>query len=505
MANDEHVKWLLEGAESWNTRRESLEFTPDFEDVNLYAAFQEAGKLKKDGRIPLSGMNLKRANFRRSRLNDPSGLLGADLRGSNLREANLNDARMAHSLFESAFLALASFRDANAIGSDFRQAKIAGAGFFEANLEGCDFRGTEFQSASLQGAKLFMANLEGADLSRAVLTGANLALAEPWKARLDSESEWLPEANGNQVKEKYIRRVSRLIDECKKTGARHPDTVLYFRGESRIKDERGAWKLRPSLMREAKLKANERNMLVELMSRRPEDFERAPSALAQWVIAQHHELRTRLLDITRNPLVALFNACEDRESIKATGRLHILLVPRKMVKPFSSDAVRVIANFARLSHAEQGVLLGKQNWHRGWERDPQPFKADKGFYGQTMNRLYDLIWQERPGFRKEIDPKDFFRVFVVEPQQSFDRIRAQSGAFLLSAFHERFERDRILEWNSGIPAYGHATFRVGAKGKECILDELRLLNVTRESLYPGLDEAARAVTELFRYGGDGPP
>ena len=65
----------------------------------------------------------------------------------------------------------------------------------------------------------------------------------------------------------------------------------------------------------------------------------------------------------------------------------------------------------------------------------------------------------------------------------------------MSAFHERFERSQILSWNSAVPMYGHFTLRVPMAKKQPILDELRLLNITRETLYPGLDEAAAAVIQ----------
>ena len=134
---------------------------------------------------------------------------------------------------------------------------------------------------------------------------------------------------------------------------------------------------------------------------------------------------------------------------------------------------------------------GRTDWDEGWERDPQ----ERETYRHIMERLYDLIRQEKPVFEEKIDPRDLFRVFVVEPQQSFARIRAQSGAFLVSAFHERFEREQMLKWNSGIPTYGHFTFKVSKESKGRILDELQLLNVTGEALFPGLDEAAKSVTD----------
>ena len=192
-------------------------------------------------------------------------------------------------------------------------------------------------------------------------------------------------------------------------------------------------------------------------------------------------------------LVALFNACEDcREcdegqgeasSERNDGRLRIFAVPRSMVKPFNSDTVSVVANFAKLRREEQDLLTGKGS-PLEWER--------------VTRRLYHFIKQEKPYFEERIDPRHWFEVFVVEPRQLFDRIRAQSGAFLISAFHERFEREEIVKWNSGIPVYDHHVFTVSGGNKPKMIDDLQLLNVTRESLYPGLEEAAKAVMSNVR-------
>ena len=81
-------------------------------------------------------------------------------------------------------------------------------------------------------------------------------------------------------------------------------------------------------------------------------------------------------------------------------------------------------------------------------------------------------------------------MFVVEPKQSFERIRAQEGAFIISAFHERFEREQILSSTKNLPVYEYDTITVPGDKKDDILEELSLLNFTRETLYPSLDEVA---------------
>ena len=314
---------------------------------------------------------------------------------------------------------------------------------------------------------------------------------------MESEGRMNESQNTGVAREKdnkEIKSIENLLKACRDLQNEHGDDVqLYFRGESS-----DSWDLRPSVMRCSKedkdkfpFRAWESEMLNELMSRQPEAFSGLTSAFSQWVLAQHYGLKTRLLDITRNPLIALFNACEDGGI--EDGRLHVFSVWRTMIKSFNSDTVSVIANFAKLRHTEQNLLLSKteDDTDEGEGLDLLR-KRD-----EALGRLYHFIRQEKPYFLENIDLRDLFRIFVVEPQQSFERIRMQSGAFLLSVFHERFERDEILNRNADIPVYDYYTLKVPFTSKPDIMEELRLLNITRESLFPGLDEAAKAVTQRY--------
>ena len=118
-------------------------------------------------------------------------------------------------------------------------------------------------------------------------------------------------------------------------------------------------------------------------------------------------------------------------------------------------------------------------------------------YPSTIRRLYQLIREEKPDFEERIDITDLYRVFVVEPQQSSERIRAQSGAFLASAFQNRFESDEIVRRNARIPVYTHYKLTTPYCCKVGIMQHLQLLNITRETLFPGLDASADAVTDYY--------
>ena len=377
----------------------------------------------------------------------------------------------------------------NLMGSRLVAHDLTGVNLFHANLSGADLTGSR-----LAGANLTLAELTNAKLMEADIVGCNLSIARPWKAELFWDVPGLKsDYDDNQRANACIKTVGDFLNEIRKASQQYEyyngKVPLYFRGESKNKME---WELSPSIMRDELLSEYEGQMLVDLASRRPEEFNEMPSALAQWVLSQHHGLPTRFLDITKNPLVALFNAC--RENPEDSGRLHIFTVPRELVKPFNSDTVSVISNFSRLTKDDQKLILGDE----GFNNDSYVwFQPDR--YPEAMGRLYQLIQQEKPYFAERIDPKNFYQVFVVEPQQSLERIRAQAGAFLVSAFHRRFEQEKILEVNPHIPVYDHLTLTVPARCKAPLMEELDLANIKEESLFPGLDSSATSVVSHYRH------
>ena len=457
MPNQEHIHGLLNGATDWNKKRELYGFQPYFSSVDIAEIFQEAGKLDNNGRACLNEFNLSDALF-----------VGTNLSQVDLRGANLSGAKLYGRGFRGT-----NFSKANLTNAEFGVGYLGEADFSDAILENTNFVGTNLVGAGLSGSRL-------------------------WQARLYPDDSKAGKADAPKVKK--IKRVADLIKNCFELKNYYDRFTLYFRGE-----RDGAWVLQPSVMRPSnegtfKLRAHEGEMLRELISRRPGDFVGMTSALEQMVVAQHHALKTRLLDVSRNPCVALFSACDRRDAAGKShpncmdGRVHVFAVPKELVRPFDSDTVSVIANFAKLDRGYQNLLLGKTAEDSQTEDPDSPIWLTYRRYSEAMRHLYHYIRQEKPQFEKIIDPKDFFRVFVVEPKQSFERIRAQEGAFIVSAFHERFEREEVRCLVKNVPVYEHEIMTVPGGKKDDILEELSLLNFSRETLYPSLEEVANRIT-----------
>ncbi len=541
MANDEHVEWLLEGVDKWNERRVNGEvWDPDFSGADLMTRFRLAGKVQKNVGVQLIGPNLDGIDL------TSANLSGVKLNHASLKNAKLTGANLRNGLFPGSSFVDANLNDADLSGSnlggaDFQKAKLQKARLTEADLRNAKLQNANLDGAILTNSILDFAKLHGTNLLGAVLTDTSLEGTELLSAHLfglvagwPEHEMWKPE-NENGLTVNSVEELLGIVRKVKKHyESFSSDVFLYFRGDGRCD-----WDLCPSIMRtiqeptpppisddaiaggnvnflnnldpdelldyaqfrqdfrrwfarqggDLAPRAFERDMLVELMARRPDEFSSMPSALAQWMLAQHHGLQTRFLDVTKNLLVAAHFACS--RDTRRDGRVHIFALPKQLVRPFNSDAISVVANIAKLQQHYQNVLLNKPTHSSDAPTDSQ---VD---YGEALRLLYQLIREEKPNFERRIDPRDFYRVFVVEPQQLSERLRAQSGAFLVSAFHENFQREEVLASNAGIPIYDYYSIIIPSAAKANFLHDLPVMDTTTEKLFPGLDSSAAAVLNEF--------
>jgi len=249
---------------------------------------------------------------------------------------------------------------------------------------------------------------------------------------------------------------------------------VFYRGHS----DKKKYKLEPSLFRRDEdgnylYKHNEHILYRELLVSNSADFQSDVYTLDSLVRMQHYSLPTRLLDITSNPLIALYFAC--KSAANEEGEVIIFSMKRKDVKYFDSDVASCIANLARLPQSEKDEIKFDET-----DFNEQP----------PIKRLIHFIREEKPFFEAAIVPDDLRKIICVKGKQSNDRISSQSGAFLLFGLDSVFDEEGTPEIKVS---------RITVSDKKSILRELDLLNINESTVFPYIENSAKYVAEKFKF------
>ena len=215
-----------------------------------------------------------------------------------------------------------------------------------------------------------------------------------------------------------LREVEEIVEGHKKN-PRYDNCRFFFRGEYKRYPNGGdvplpASECIPSLFRKECHYKNERKIFYETVRRYPDIFTTNMTTFDMLATMQHYQVLTRLLDITNDVRLATAMATAPFDDVESeynehTAFVYVYAVKEKCVKYTNSDTVAALANLARL--ADDKVDLD-----------------DLGYLSYEVSH-------ERPWFDwkecKERIREELKRVWCVLPIQSNERVRIQSGAFLL--------------------------------------------------------------------------
>ncbi|MCM2972588.1 FRG domain-containing protein [Larsenimonas suaedae] len=252
------------------------------------------------------------------------------------------------------------------------------------------------------------------------------------------------------------------------------DYEWYFRGQAS-----SGYQLTPSLFRvneESILnKEKEYELCNEILIANHKDFEKDGCAFDKLVRMQHYSLPTRLLDITSNPLVALYFACSEVED--SAGEVFVFKVLNNEVKYPESDSVSCISNLYNLRFLEKEKIVASID----------DSESSSGVdVANILDRLAGFVKHEKPFFENRIKSDNLNKIFFVKPRMSDSRIIAQSGAFFI------FGENAFLE---GTENFSIRKICIKGKDKNKIIKQLDKVGINEKFLFPYIERTSKYLKE----------
>ena len=269
-----------------------------------------------------------------------------------------------------------------------------------------------------------------------------------------------------------IASFNSAISHCNKS-----DKITFYRGHADVN-----YVLQPSIHRNSSWKMKESEMYQEVLITCPDDFYNLHSHLEKLVEMQHYGLPTRLLDITSNPLVALYFACENH--FDRDGEVVLIESEKNEVRYPQSDTATILASLPVFSEEIQNMF----------KLNAEDVALSQKDFNDKVGKLLHEIRFEKPAFAANIKKEDILHSIIVLATKNNKRIIKQDGAFILCGLStDSNELNRFRYHIKG----KKLILLIKSDYKKKLLKDLSMLSINRSTLFPEIDNVTQYIKESY--------